>query len=94
MTVKDAVKKPQPEGVILPAALRSHAEEAKAAAAAAAAEAAAAAAAEEEERKAAEAAAEEAALKEAEESIAAEKASGDGDAGSDAGDAPEGGEEK
>jgi len=94
VTVKDAVKKPAPDGVVLPAALRSHAEEAKAAAAAAAAEAAAAAAAEEEERRAAEAAAEEAALKEAEESIAADKAAGDGDADSDAGDAPEGGEKK
>jgi len=62
VTVKDAAKKPVPENVILPAALRSHAEEAAAAAAAAAEEAAAA----EAERAAAEAAAQEAALKAAE----------------------------
>merc|ERR1711916_46414 len=52
VTVKDAVKKPFPENAILPAALKSAAEEAKRAAEAAAAEAAAA---EEEARKAAEA---------------------------------------
>ena len=93
VTVKDAVKKPMPEGVILPAALRSAAAEAKAAAEAAAQEAAAAAAAAEEERKAAEAAAQAAALKAAEEAIAAEDGSGD-DAGEKSGDAPGGGEEK
>jgi len=42
VTIKDAVKKPVPDNVILPAATRSHAEEAKRIAAAAAAEAAAA----------------------------------------------------
>merc|ERR1711916_341973 len=77
VTVKDAVKKPFPENAILPAALKSAAEEAKRAAEAAAAEAAAA---EEEARKAAEAeqaAAEEAALKEAEAEIEAEKKEGE-----------------
>ncbi|MEI4471313.1 50S ribosomal protein L3 [Frigidibacter sp. MR17.24] len=74
VTIKDAVKKPTPDNVILPGALRSAADEAKrvaeeaAAAAAAEAEAAAAAAAE------AQAAAEAAALAEAEASIAADKA--------------------
>ncbi len=85
VTIKDAVKKPFPESAILPAALKSHAEEAKRAAE----EAAAAAAAEEEAaRKAAaeaEAAAQEAALAAAEASNAAEEgAAEDGDA------APEG----
>jgi large subunit ribosomal protein L3 len=42
VTIKDAVKKPVPDTVILPAALKSHAEEARRAAEAAAAEAAAA----------------------------------------------------
>lgn len=83
VTVKDAVKKPTPENLIYPAALKSAAEEAKRVAE----EAAAAAAAEEEAaRKAAEEAAaaeQEAALKEAEASIEAEQAS-DGEA------APEG----
>ena len=77
VTVKDAVKKPFPDNAILPAALKSAAEEAKRAAEAAAAEAAAA---EEEARKAAEAeqaAAEEAALKEAEAEIEAEKKEGE-----------------
>jgi large subunit ribosomal protein L3 len=73
VTIKDAVKKPFPENAILPAALKSAAEEA----ARAAEEAAAAAAAEEEaeaKRLAEEqAAAEEAALKEAEADIEAEK---------------------
>ncbi|MGR3462705.1 MAG: 50S ribosomal protein L3 [Roseovarius sp.] len=73
VTIKDAVKKPFPENAILPAALKSAAEEA----ARAAEEAAAAAAAEEEaeaKRLAEEqAAAEEAALKEAEAEIEAEK---------------------
>jgi large subunit ribosomal protein L3 len=66
VTIKDAVKKPVPENVILPAALKSAAEEARRAAEEAAAQAAA-----EEEAAAkaaaeAQAAAEEAALKEAE----------------------------
>ena len=77
VTVKDAVKKPFPENAILPAALKSAADEAKRAAEEAAAEAAAA---EEEARKAAEAeqaAAEEAALKEAEAEIEAEKKEGE-----------------
>jgi large subunit ribosomal protein L3 len=87
--VKDAAKKPVPDGVILPAALRSAAAAAKAAAEAAAAEAAAAAAAAEAEKQAAEAAAQEAALKKAEEDAAAEGAE---DAGG--GDASEGGDEK
>ena len=76
VTVKDAVKKPTPENLIYPAALKSAADEAKRLAE----EAAAAAAAEEEAaRKAAEEAAaaeQEAALKEAEASIEAEQASG------------------
>ena len=88
VTIKDAVKKPAPEGVILPAALRSAGAAAAKAAAEAAEAAAAEAAAAEEERKAAEAAAQEAAMKEAEESIKSEggdtddsapDAGGDGD---------------
>ena len=77
VTIKDAVKKPFPENAILPAALRSAAEEAAKAAEAAAA--AAAAEAEAEAKRLAEeaAAAEEAALKEAEASIQAEKKEGD-----------------
>jgi large subunit ribosomal protein L3 len=67
VTVKDAVKKPVPDNVILPAALKSHAEEARKAAEAAAA----AAHAEEEAAKAAAAAAEQAAI-EAAEAAAAE----------------------
>ena len=78
VTIKDAVKKPTPDNVILPAALKSKADEAAAAAEAAAAEAAAEEA--EAERLKAEAAAAEqaAALK--------EQSSGDGAA-------PEGGEQ-
>ncbi|PWE32878.1 50S ribosomal protein L3 [Maritimibacter sp. 55A14] len=77
VTIKDAVKKPVPDGVILPAALRSAAREAERAA-----EAAAAAAAAEEEAAAkaaaeAQAAEEAAALKEAEADIEAEKKEGD-----------------
>ena len=83
VTVKDAVKKPLSENIIYPAALKSAAE----AAAKAAEEAAAAAAAEAEaeaQRLAEEQAAQEAAaLKEAEESIEADK-------GEDGGEAPEG----
>ena len=78
VTIKDAVKKPTPENVILPAALRS----AAAAAAAAAEEAAAAAAAEEAAAAAEAAAAEEAAIKAAEADASAADA------------APEGGEDK
>ncbi len=78
VTIKDAVKKPVPDNVILPAALRS----AAAAAAAAAEEAAAAAAAEEAAAAAEAAAAEEAAIKAAEADAPAADA------------APEGGEDK
>jgi large subunit ribosomal protein L3 len=62
VTVKDATKKATPENVILPAALRSKAEEAAAAAEAAAQEAAAVETAAEAEKAAAAAAAEEAAM--------------------------------
>ncbi|TCS52948.1 LSU ribosomal protein L3P [Primorskyibacter sedentarius] len=77
VTVKDAVKKPTPENVIYPAALKSAGEEAKrlaeeAAAQAAAEEEAAAKAAAEEQ-----AAAEAAALKSAEADVEAEKKEGD-----------------
>ena len=72
VTLKDAVKKPVPENVILPAALKSAAEEAEKAAAEAAAAAEAEAKAAEEARLAEEAAAQEAALAEAEAEIAAE----------------------
>ncbi len=77
VTIKDAVKKPFPENAILPAALKSAAEEA-----AKAAEEAAAAAAAEAEAEAArlaeeQAAAEAEALKEAEAEIQAEKKEGD-----------------
>ncbi|WP_126978208.1 50S ribosomal protein L3 [Frigidibacter oleivorans] len=71
VTIKDAVKKPVPENVILPAALRSHAEEAKRAAEAAAAEAAAEAEAAAKAAAEAQAAAEAAALAEAENGSAA-----------------------
>ena len=74
VTIKDAVKKPTPDNVIYPAALKSAAEEAKRLAEEAAAQAAAE---EEAARKAAEEAAaaeQEAALKEAEASIEADKA--------------------
>ncbi|WP_375691651.1 50S ribosomal protein L3 [Pseudooceanicola sp. LIPI14-2-Ac024] len=77
VTVKDAVKKPFPENAILPAALRSAAEEARKAAEEAAAAAEAEAKAAEEAAAAEQAAAEEAALKEAEASIEAEKKEGD-----------------
>ncbi|MEW9922406.1 50S ribosomal protein L3 [Marimonas sp. MJW-29] len=83
VTVKDAVKKPFPENAILPAALKSAAEEA-----AKAAEEAAAAAAAEAEAEAArlaeeQAAAEAEALKAAEAEIEAEKSDDAGDAGED-----------
>ena len=77
VTVKDAVKKPVPENVILPAALKSAAEEAKRLAEEAAAQAAAEEAAAAEAAAAEAAAAEEAALKEAEAEIEAEKKEGD-----------------
>jgi large subunit ribosomal protein L3 len=67
VTIKDAAKKPAPDNAIRPAALRSHAEEAKKAAEAAMK----AAAAEEEAQRKAQAEAEEAAIKEAEEKAAA-----------------------
>ena len=77
VTVKDAVKKPQPEGVILPAALMSSKREAQRLAEEAAAQAEAEAKAAEEARLAEEAAAQEAALKEAEAEIQAEQEGGD-----------------
>jgi large subunit ribosomal protein L3 len=84
VTVKDAVKKPAPENLILPAALKSAADEAKRQAEEAAAQAAAE---EEEARRAAEEAAaaeQEAALKDAEADIEAQKEAEQGDApGSD-----------
>jgi large subunit ribosomal protein L3 len=80
VTIKDAVKKATPENVILPAALRSKADEAHRLAEEAAAQAAAEAAEAEAQRQAEEAAVQEAALKEAQ----ADLKSG----------APEGGEEK
>lgn len=77
VTIKDAVKKPFPENAILPAALRSAAEAARKAAD----EAAAASAAEEEAARQAameaEAAEQESALKEAEDSIEADKKEGE-----------------
>jgi len=77
VTIKDAVKKPFPENAILPAALRSAAEEAAKAAEEAAAQAEAEAKAAEEARLAEEAAQQEEALKEAEADIQAEKKEGD-----------------
>jgi large subunit ribosomal protein L3 len=87
VTIKDAVKKPFPENAILPAALKSKADEAAAAAEAAAAEAAAAEAEAEAAKQAEQAAAEEAALKAAEADI---KGDGETDSKSDGGAAPEG----
>jgi large subunit ribosomal protein L3 len=89
VTIRDAVKKPFPENAILPAALKSAAEEAKRAAEEAAEEARRAEEEAEKQRLAEEAAAQEAALKEAEEEI---KSDDGGDAAG--GQAPEGGEEK
>jgi large subunit ribosomal protein L3 len=77
VTIKDAVKKPTPENVILPAALASARLEAQRLAEEAAAQAEAEARAAEEARLAEEAAAQEAALKEAEAEIAEEKADTD-----------------
>ncbi|MEL6915932.1 MAG: 50S ribosomal protein L3 [Pseudomonadota bacterium] len=70
VTIKDAVKKPTPDNVILPAALMSSKKEAQRLAEEAAAQAEAEAKAAEEAAAAEAAAAEEAALKEAQESIA------------------------
>jgi len=84
VTVKDAVKKASPENLVLPAALRSQAEEAATAAAAAAEEAAAAEAAAAAEKAAADAAEQEAALKAAKAESADENS----------GETPEGGDEK
>ncbi|SIT09818.1 LSU ribosomal protein L3P [Roseivivax lentus] len=72
VTVKDAVKKPTPENIILPAALKSAADEAKRLAEEAAKAAEEEAKAAEEARLAEEAAQQEAALKEAEADIAAD----------------------
>jgi large subunit ribosomal protein L3 len=82
VTIKDAVKKPVPENVILPAALKSDAEAAAKAAEEAAAAAAAEAEAEAKRLAEEQAAAEAAALAEAEAEIAAEKSDG-GDAATD-----------
>ncbi len=79
VTIKDAVKKPVPENVILPAALKSQAAEAEKLAAEAAAAAEAEAKAAEDARLAEESAAQEAALEAAKAEIAADK-EGDGDA--------------
>ncbi len=89
VTVKDAAKKPEPENAILPAALKSQAEEAARAAEKAAEEAAAAEAEAEARRQAEEAAQQEAALKQAEEELKSDK-----DEGGGAGDSAEGGEDK
>lgn len=83
VTVKDAVKKPFPENAILPAALKSAAEEAAKAAEEAAAAAAAEAEAEAQRLAEEQAAAEAEALKAAEAEIAAEKADDAPDAGED-----------
>ncbi|MGH1426282.1 MAG: 50S ribosomal protein L3 [Pseudooceanicola sp.] len=77
VTVKDAVKKPFPENAILPAALKSAAEEASKAAEAAAAEAEAEAKAAEEAAAAEAAANEEAALNAADSGAAPEKKEGE-----------------
>ena len=82
VTIKDAVKKPTPENVIYPAALKSAAEEARRLAEEAAAQAEAEAKAAEEAAAAEQAAQEEAALAEAEASIADDKQAG-GDTPSD-----------
>jgi large subunit ribosomal protein L3 len=87
VTIKDAAKRPAPENVILPAALKSAAEEAKRAAEAAAA----AAAAEEEAARRAAAEAEQAAIEAAEAAAAAATEAGEAEA---EGEAPEGDEKK
>ena len=83
VTVKDAVKKPFPENAILPAALKSAADEAAKAAEEAAAAAAAEAEAEAQRLAEEQAAAEAEALKAAEAEIEAEKSDDAGDAGED-----------
>jgi large subunit ribosomal protein L3 len=88
VTIKDAAKKPVPDNVILPAALKSDAEAAAKAAAEAAAAAAAEAEAEAKRLAEEQAAAEEAALAEAQAAIEADKEAGDG------GDAPQADEKK
>ncbi|ETX27457.1 50S ribosomal protein L3 [Roseivivax isoporae] len=80
VTVKDAVKKPTPEGIILPAALKSAADEAKRLAEEAAKAAEEEARAAEEARLAEEAAAQEEALKEAEADIKSDQSEDGGDA--------------
>jgi len=90
VTIKDAVKKPVPENAILPAALKSAAEEAARIAEEAAAAAAAEAEAEAKRLAEEQAAAEEAALKEAEAEIASEK--GDGEDAAEGGDTPDEGD--
>ncbi len=77
VTIKDAVKKPTPENIILPAALKSAADEAKRLAEEAAKQAEEEARAAEEARLAEEAAQQEEALKEAEAEIADESADTD-----------------
>jgi len=89
VTVKDAVKKPQPENVIMPAALRSAEREAKRLAEEAAAQAAAEAEAARQAQLEADAAAQEAALAEAQASIAADKDAADPNADSNAGQDPD-----
>ena len=88
VTIKDAVKKPVPDNVIVPAALRSAGEAAKKAAHEAAEAAAAEEAARADALAAEAAAAEEAALAEAEASIHDDKAGGDAPADDTAADAP------
>jgi large subunit ribosomal protein L3 len=77
VTIKDAAKKPTPDNVILPAALRSAARAAHEAAMKAAEEAAAAEAEAERQRLAEQAAAEEAALQQAQEEIKSESSDAD-----------------
>ena len=83
VTIKDAVKKPVPDNVMLPAATRSRAEEAARLAEEAAAQAAAEEAEAEAQRQAEAAAAQEAALKAAE--AADDEGDAEGDGGADAG---------
>jgi len=90
VTVKDAVKKPFPENAILPAALKSAADEARRIAEEAAAQAAAEAEAEAQRLAEEQAAAEEAALKEAETDLKSDGESG----GSDDGATPDDGEKQ
>jgi large subunit ribosomal protein L3 len=91
VTIKDAAKKPVPETVILPGALRSEARRAAETAARAAEEAAAAEAEAEAQRQAEQAAAEEESLRQAEADIKAGDVGGDAPAG---GAAPEQGSEE